>query len=224
MSSQESYPSPPPNPSKIDPILRNALRYSISAKEYSILHQYLIARTPLAVRKRAPQPPRYSSIVQTNNEFSAAAIRASLRVFVASQTGLNLWDLATTWVLKKGRSQKCYIQAFEEDCNADSPPQTKTEDLPSQIAKFPSFPFPFPHPPSPSLPLPLFLAPPHQPSHQGSHPFPPPKPPHLTVSNLSPRPRHWRKPGRFRAGGLPRASITDHNCNLCGSTSGRVSL
>lgn len=114
MSSQESYPSPPPSPAKIDPILRNTLRYTISSKEYETLHQYLIKRTPPAVRNQAPQPLRYSSIVQTNDDFNAAAIRASLRVFVASQTGLQLWDLITTYVLRRGRPQKCYIQAFRE--------------------------------------------------------------------------------------------------------------
>ncbi|MCJ1427847.1 hypothetical protein MMC29_005753, partial [Sticta canariensis] len=105
MSSQESRSSPPLGPVKIDPILRNALRYTISAKEYKTLHQYLVIRTPPAVRKQAPQPPRYSSIVQTNDDFNAAAIRASLRVFIASQTGLKLWDLITTYVLRRDRPQ-----------------------------------------------------------------------------------------------------------------------
>lgn len=102
----EPYPSPPPSPKKIDPILRNALRYTISAKEYETLHQYLISRSPPAIRRRAPQPPRYSSIVQSNNDFNAAAIRASSRIFVASQTGLKIWDLIKLYVLGKGRQLK----------------------------------------------------------------------------------------------------------------------
>lgn len=224
MSSQESYPSPPSSPANIDPILRNALRYTISAKEYKTLHQYLILRSPPAVRKRAPQPPTYSSIVQTTDDFNAAAIRASLRVFVASQTGLKLWDLITTYVLRRDRPQKCFLQAWKESCTADLPLQTKIEDLHSQRAQSASFPFPGSYPPSPSPPLSLLLPPPYQPSHQGSNPFPPPKPPHLTVSNLSPRSCHWRKSGRFRAWSLSRGSITNHNRNLCGSAGSRVSL
>ncbi|MCJ1464809.1 hypothetical protein MMC07_003423 [Pseudocyphellaria aurata] len=112
MSSQDSDPTSPPTHPKIDPILRNALRYTISAKEYKTLHQYLIVRTPPAVRKRAPQPPRYSSIVQTNDDFNAAAVRASLRVFVASQTGLNLWDLIITHVIRRARPQKSRSNGF----------------------------------------------------------------------------------------------------------------
>ena len=39
--------------SAVDPILRNALRYTISAREYSLLHKYVISRSR-ALKKRAP--------------------------------------------------------------------------------------------------------------------------------------------------------------------------
>lgn len=105
--SDDPYPSPPPSPAKkIDPILRNALRYTISAKEYETLHQYLISRSPPAIHRRAPQPREYSSIVRSNNDFNAAAIRASCRIFVATQLGLKIWDLIKIYLLGKGRQQK----------------------------------------------------------------------------------------------------------------------
>lgn len=47
-----------------------------------------------------------SSIVQSNSDFNAAAIRASLRVFFASQTGLKLWDLVNEHILARGKSRK----------------------------------------------------------------------------------------------------------------------
>ncbi|KAL8700562.1 MAG: hypothetical protein Q9201_005377 [Fulgogasparrea decipioides] len=108
MASTEPYPSPPPSPkpSKIDPVLRNALRYTISAKEYKILHEYLITRSPSALRKRAPPPARINSIIRASDDHNAAAVRASLRVFIASQTGLQLWNLLTTRVLRKGTTPK----------------------------------------------------------------------------------------------------------------------
>lgn len=108
--SEDPYPSPPPSPAKkIDPILRNALRYTISAREYETLHQYLISRSPPAIQRRAPQPRGYSSIVRSNNDFNAAAIRASSRIFVATQLGLKIWDLIAIYVLGKGRQQK-YVE------------------------------------------------------------------------------------------------------------------
>ncbi len=106
MPSADAYPSPPTTPAKVDPVLRNALRYTISAKEYETLHQYLITKSPPAVRERVPQPQRYEAIVKSKNDYNAAAVRASVRVFLATQTGLKIWDLITTHVLARGIPQK----------------------------------------------------------------------------------------------------------------------
>ncbi|CAL8581278.1 hypothetical protein XPA_006978 [Xanthoria parietina] len=108
MASAEPYPSPPPSPvpSRVDPILRNVLRYTVSAKEYKTLHDYLITRSPPAVRKRAPPPARVNSIARASDEHNAAAIRASLRVFIASQTGLQIWDQLTARIFGRGKPPK----------------------------------------------------------------------------------------------------------------------
>ncbi|KAL8778844.1 MAG: hypothetical protein Q9194_001766 [Teloschistes cf. exilis] len=106
MASVEPYPSPPASPKApdVDPVLRNALRYTISAKEYKTLHEYLIIRSK-ALRDRAPPPARVSSILTTSDDHHAATIRASLRVFIASQTGLQIWDLITTQLWGRGKAQ-----------------------------------------------------------------------------------------------------------------------
>lgn len=76
----------------IDPILRNALRYTVSAKEYKLLHQYLISRAP-AVQKRTPQPKRYEAIVKSGDDYNVSTVRASLRVFVTAYGGLTAWQI-----------------------------------------------------------------------------------------------------------------------------------
>lgn len=106
MTSKEAYPSPPPSPVKVDPVLRNALRYTISAKEYQLLHQYLISRSPPVVRQHAPPPPKFHSIVRAGDESRVTAIRASLRVFIATQAGLQIWELISTHILGRGRARK----------------------------------------------------------------------------------------------------------------------
>ena len=88
---------------KMDPVLRNAIRYTISAKEYRTLHDYLVKQSPTIVRNRAPLPSRYDAAIKNKDDYNAAAIRASLRVFLAAQSGLKLWDIITEQILRRGK-------------------------------------------------------------------------------------------------------------------------
>ncbi|KAJ4303876.1 hypothetical protein N0V88_001474 [Collariella sp. IMI 366227] len=56
---QPAAPGKPPTAaSATDPILRNALRYTISAREYATLHRYVISRSKV-LKKRAPSVERH---------------------------------------------------------------------------------------------------------------------------------------------------------------------
>ncbi|OQO10880.1 hypothetical protein B0A48_04181 [Cryoendolithus antarcticus] len=80
----------------LDPITRTALRYTISPREYELLHQYLISRAPERVQKQTPNPPRYEKITRSTSaagDHNAASLRAVLRVFVAAYTGLKGWEI-----------------------------------------------------------------------------------------------------------------------------------
>ncbi|EAT90765.2 hypothetical protein SNOG_02553 [Parastagonospora nodorum SN15] len=102
--SSSSSPSPDKAQTQtqtIDPVLRNALRYTISAKEYELLHQYLLSHAP-AVRKRTPHPNKFDAISQGPDDYSVAAIRASLRLAVATLSGLKAWELVNTKLLRRG--------------------------------------------------------------------------------------------------------------------------
>lgn len=107
--------------SVVDPVLRNALRYTISAREYETLHKYVLSRSRL-LRKRMPSvntvekymdggSTRRSSITDrdtsrgngkgkgkekaTNNKgdtYNARAIRDALRVFVATGLGMKAYE------------------------------------------------------------------------------------------------------------------------------------
>ncbi|KAL9119775.1 MAG: hypothetical protein Q9187_003670 [Circinaria calcarea] len=96
-----SAPSHSSPSSKLDPILLNTLRYTISAKEYQTLHHYLITQSPRPLRRRAPQPSKYAAVVKSQDEYNAATFRASLRVFIATQAGLKLWDIVSTQILRR---------------------------------------------------------------------------------------------------------------------------
>ncbi|KAI9704006.1 MAG: hypothetical protein M1820_005627 [Bogoriella megaspora] len=110
-SSSSSQPGPTPR-STSDPILRNALRYTVSEREYKLLHQYLISRAP-AVRKRTIKPARYEAIIKSHGDYNAAAVRASLRVFLGTYSALKLWELVIERLFNKngGKKAKAAVKA-----------------------------------------------------------------------------------------------------------------
>ncbi|KAH8665891.1 hypothetical protein BGZ60DRAFT_565010 [Tricladium varicosporioides] len=78
--------------STADPILRNALRYTISSKEYETLHKYIISRSKV-LRRNAPTVAKVEKLVERpgRDDYNAAAVRASLRVFFATGAALKAW-------------------------------------------------------------------------------------------------------------------------------------
>jgi hypothetical protein len=87
--------------STADPILRNALRYTISAKEYEALHKYIISRSKV-LKRNAPTVAKVERLVEyrgegtdagTRDDPTVAAVRASMRVFVATGAALKVWRI-----------------------------------------------------------------------------------------------------------------------------------
>ena len=86
-------------------VLRNALRYTVSPREYAALHKYVLSRsralrraapTPASLEKAATQPGRTSggSAVggSSAGDFNARAVRHALRVFVVTWMGMKGWE------------------------------------------------------------------------------------------------------------------------------------
>jgi hypothetical protein len=86
--------------STTDPILRNALRYTISAKEYETLHKYIISRSKV-LKRNAPTVAKVERLVerQGRDDYNASAVRAAARVCVATGAGLKLYGLLMERVL-----------------------------------------------------------------------------------------------------------------------------
>jgi hypothetical protein len=115
----------PPDPAKIprvsanatsDPILRNTLRYTISAREYETLHKYIISRSKL-LKRNAPSVVRVEKLLDRENiagrekggdDYNAAAVRASLRVFVATAASLRVWEFIGSRFLGRGAERFVY--------------------------------------------------------------------------------------------------------------------
>ena len=91
--------------STTDPILRNALRYTISAKEYQTLHKYIISRSKV-LKRNTPTVSQVEKFVERpgRDDHNAAAVRASIRVFVATAAGLKAWAIFKERVLGARRT------------------------------------------------------------------------------------------------------------------------
>ncbi|EGY18573.1 hypothetical protein VD0002_g9952 [Verticillium dahliae] len=118
MTSAAPGPSRPPNaprtltPKSVsDPVLRNALRYTISAREYATLHKYVISRSRV-LRRTAPSVAtvekmvdgdkagrRSSHAVPPSDGYNTRAIRDALRLFVGTAAGMKTYDVLMKRVL-----------------------------------------------------------------------------------------------------------------------------
>ena len=81
---------------------RNALQYALSTREYELLHDFLVKRTPTAVQKCAPSVSKPSS----HHDYNPAAFRSALRVFLGAASGLKSWELISERLLSRGKSRR----------------------------------------------------------------------------------------------------------------------
>ena len=81
---------------------RNSLQFVLSAREYELLYEFLVKRTPKAVQKRVPSVSKPSS----NHDYNPAALRSALRVFLATASGLKCWELISSRLLSRGKTRR----------------------------------------------------------------------------------------------------------------------
>lgn len=79
-----------------DPILRNTLRYTISAREYALLHRYVLSRTR-QVRKRVPSVETVNRIMNpTSNGLSVQQQQKRTKGKGKETEGLGVADVGST--------------------------------------------------------------------------------------------------------------------------------
>lgn len=100
LSNRSSSPAAP-----LDPILRNALRYSLSPREYDLLHKHFLSSraVPRPIRGKAPPPRQYAKSVRSVDDYNASAVRVALRVWVGSYAALKAWDVLSARLWGSGK-------------------------------------------------------------------------------------------------------------------------
>lgn len=120
--------SPPPpsapksRPARLaEPVARNALRYSMSAREYAALHKYVLSRSR-HLRRAAPsvgtveriidgdrahaarKESRDGRVVGAGDDYNTRAIRHAIRVFIATGSLMKLYHVVSR-KLQKGDAE-----------------------------------------------------------------------------------------------------------------------
>lgn len=101
-----------------DPVLQNALRYTISAKEYATLHKYVLSRSKV-LKRAAPSvatverivdgpPPKDGKARESpsgksgRDNYNVRAVRDALRVFMGTAAAMKAYDV----LMKKLKGQQ----------------------------------------------------------------------------------------------------------------------
>ncbi|PFH60964.1 hypothetical protein XA68_18493 [Ophiocordyceps unilateralis] len=80
----------------LDPVLRNTLRYTVSAREYALLHRHVLSRTKV-LRRSLPGPASVERALASRHgvggdDYNAKAVRHALRLFCTTWLGLRGWE------------------------------------------------------------------------------------------------------------------------------------
>ncbi len=95
------------------------LRYALSPQEYELFRHYLIQRfVGDSQRSQAIEARHTPATVQ--DDYHAATIRSSLRVFIATAAGLKAWDSISTSLSSRGTVQRRASPRTDTKHNSDN--------------------------------------------------------------------------------------------------------
>lgn len=82
------------------------LYFALNDNEQRLLHRYLIQRRGREVQRGNPQATDNIRQAAIHDDYHAATIRSSLRVFLATAAGWKAWELASTTLQGRGMSPR----------------------------------------------------------------------------------------------------------------------
>ncbi|KAF7508779.1 hypothetical protein GJ744_008656 [Endocarpon pusillum] len=85
---------------------RTPLCFALNDNEQKLLHHYLIRRHGREAQSSRPQTEGHVRRAALHDDYHAATVRSSLRVFLATAAGLKAWELASITLQSRGISQR----------------------------------------------------------------------------------------------------------------------
>ncbi|KAH7311697.1 hypothetical protein B0I35DRAFT_70664 [Stachybotrys elegans] len=105
---------PAPQPKAMDPVLRNTLRYTVSAREYAALHKYVLSRSR-ALRRATPSPVAVDKAMAApkgGDDYTTRAVRHALRVFASTYLGVKGFEAVAKRVRENEPNQNSKKKPF----------------------------------------------------------------------------------------------------------------
>lgn len=89
-------------------VYRTPLCFALNDNEQKLLYHYLtsIRRRGREVQTSRPQTEGYVRQAALHDDYHAATVRSSLRVFLATAAGLKAWELASITFQSRNMSQR----------------------------------------------------------------------------------------------------------------------
>lgn len=84
-----------------------SLRYAISPEEYAVVRRRVLLQGPSSIASQTPSKSQFEAVCASVEDYVPASTRAGLRVFLASNLVLSLWD-AVSARLAKRRGKELY--------------------------------------------------------------------------------------------------------------------
>ncbi len=82
------------------------LYFALNDNEQKLLHHYLVRRRGREGQRGSPQAEGHVRQAALHDDYHAATVRSSLRIFLATAAGLKAWELTSTTLQGRGMSQR----------------------------------------------------------------------------------------------------------------------
>lgn len=85
-----------------------SLRYAISPEEYAVVRRRVLLKGPSSIVSQTPSKSQFEAVCGDVEDYVPASTRAGLRVFLASNLVLSLWDAGSARLAKR-RGRELYV-------------------------------------------------------------------------------------------------------------------
>lgn len=96
------------DPTKVSPAVRCAIQHTLSESEYIWFRRRILSQLPPYIHGKLPSSSTYASSLTNVDDFNAATVRVSTRLFLAVQAALKLYQFILAQISRRRAQQQRY--------------------------------------------------------------------------------------------------------------------